>query len=230
MQAVSPVQRRAQPGRAFRACCLPLYVALGVTLAGCASTPPERSWLSLPWEVSPATPLASPPATATASASTPVAAAIAPRGTPQLRLLRVQIPEYLQSNRVRYRDSAATLAEWPGVRWAERVEIGLTRHLAAQLNGLLGAGAVCEDACNATPSAGNLQVSFVVLDHDRPQGRLHAQASWALTPTPGSTSTPRQGQVRWTEPVQEDNPAGQAGAMARVNAAIARELAQQLRL
>jgi uncharacterized lipoprotein YmbA len=154
----------------------------------------------------------------------------APRGTPQLRLLRVQIPEYLQSNRVRFRDSAATLAEWPGVRWAERVEIGLTRHLAAQLNGLVGAGAVCEDACPVTPSVGHLQVSFVVLDFDRPQARLHAQVNWALTPTPGSASTPRQGQVRWTEPVQEDSPAGQAAAMARANAAVARELAQQLRL
>ena len=227
MRTDSPARRAAQPGHAFRARCLPLWVALGVTLAGCASKPPERSWLSLPLSVSPVTL----PSGATGSASPePAATMPAPRGTPQLRLLRVQIPEHLQSNRVRFRDSAATLAEWPGVRWAERVEIGLTRHLAAQLNGLVGAGAVCEDACPVTPSVGHLQVSFVVLDFDRSQARLHAQVNWALTPTPGSASTPRQGQVRWTEPVQEDSPAGQAAAMARANAAVARELAQQLRL
>lgn len=192
-------------------------------LTGCASAPPERSWLSLPIESS----VVSTPAAASAPTGiTPPA----PRGTPLFRLVRVQIPEYLQSNRVRFRDSASTLAEWSGVRWAERIEIGLTRHLAAQLNGLAGPGAVCEDACNATPTGGNLQVSFVVLDHDRPQARLHAQVNWALTPTPGSVNTPRQGQARWTEPVQEDSPAGQAAAMARVNAAIARELAQQLSL
>lgn len=192
-------------------------------LAGCVSAPPERSWLSLPVESSV---VGAPTAvSASVSVTTP-----APRSTPQIRLLRVQIPEYLQSNRVRYRDSATTLAEWPGVRWAERVEIGLTRHLSAQLNGVVGAGAVCEDACHVTPSVGNLQVSFVVLDLDRPQARLHAQVNWALTPTPGSASAPRQGLVRWTETVQEDNPAGQAAAMARVNAAVARELAQQLRL
>ena len=228
MQAVSRSHRQTRPGHAFKACCLPLCVVLGMTLAGCASSPPERTWLSLPLDASPATPQA--PAPATGSASTPVTTGIASRGTPQLRLLRVQIPEYLQSNRVRYRDSAATLAEWPGVRWAERVEIGLTRHLAEQLNGLVGTGTVCDDACHATPNVGNLQVSYVALDHDRPQARLHAQVNWALTPTPGSAATPRQGLVRWTEPVQEDSPAGQAAAMARVNAALARELAQQLRL
>ena len=205
MQAVSPARRKTQPGRAFKACCLPLCVALGMTLAGCASTPPERSWLSLPLDASPATPLA--PAPTNEGASTPVATGIVSRGTPQLRL-----------------------AEWPGVRWAERVEIGLTRHLAEQLNGLVGTGTVCDDACHATPNVGNLQVSYVALDHDRPQARLHAQVNWALTPTPGSAATPRQGLVRWTEPVQEDSPTGQAAAMARANAAIARELAQQLRL
>ena len=227
MQAVSPSHRQARPGHAFKACCLPLCVVLSMSLAGCASNPPERSWLSLPLSVSPVTL----PSGATGSASPePAATAPAPRGTPQLRLLRVQIPEYLQSNRVRYRDSAATLAEWRGVRWAERVEIGLTRHLGAQLNGLMGAGAVCEDACHVTPSAGNLQVSFVTLDFDRPQARVRAQMNWALTPVPGSASAPRQGQVRWTEAVLEDSPAGQAAAMARVNAAVARELAQQLRL
>lgn len=228
MQAVSPSHRQARPGRAFSACVLPLCMALGMTLAGCGSSPPERSWLSLPLDASPATPLA--PAPADEGASTPVTTRIAPRGTPQLRLLRVQIPEYLQSNRVRYRDSPATMAEWPGVRWAERVEIGLTRHLAEQLNGLVGTGTVCDDACHATPNVGNLQVSYVALDHDRPQARLRAQVNWALTPTAGSAATPRQGQVRWTEPVPEDSPTGQAAAMARANAALARELAQQLRL
>src|SRR5574343_1046920 len=167
MQAVSPSHRQARPGRAFSACVLPLCMALGMTLAGCGSSPPERSWLSLPLDASPATPPA--PAPADEGASTPVTTRIAPRGTPQLRLLRVQIPEYLQSNRVRYRDSPATMAEWPGVRWAERVEIGLTRHLAEQLNGLVGTGTVCDDACHATPNVSNLQVSYIALDHDRPQ-------------------------------------------------------------
>lgn len=214
MRAVSTAQRGTLRGRGSRIWRGALCAAFGVVLAGCASTPPERTWLSLPLEMNPVTSGASGSASA--------------RTTPQLRLVRVQIPEYLQSNHVRFRDSAATLAEWPGVRWAERVEIGLTRHLAAQLNSVAGAGSVCEEACNAPPSVGTLQVSFMALDHDRPHARLHAQVSWALTPAAGSASAPRQGQLTVTEAVQEDSPAGQAAAMARVNALIARDIAQQL--
>ena len=192
-----------------------LTVALAVSLAGCASPPPERTWLSLPQALS----------AGAATASSP-----SPRATPLLRLVRVQVPEYLQSNRVRYRDSAATLAEWPGVRWAERIEIGLTRHLSAQLNEQLGAGSVCDDACNAVPEAGNLQVSYAALDHDRPRSQLQAQVIWTLTPSPGSASSPRQGQVSVNEAVQDNSPAGQAAAMAQVSTAVARDIAQQLRI
>ena len=112
MRTVSPAWRDALP----KVAC----VALCVALVGCASAPQERRWLSLPLD---APPSAAAPTSAPVSS---VAAASAARATPQIRLQRVQIPEYLQSNRVRFRDSAATLAEWPGVRWAERLEIGLT--------------------------------------------------------------------------------------------------------
>ena len=199
-------------------------VALCAALAGCASAPPERSWLSLPLDAS----LTGSPDPTSAPVSS-VAAASVPRTTPQIRLQRVQIPEYLQSNRVRYRDSTATLAEWPGVRWAERLEIGLTRNLGLQLAGLGQAGWICADPCSTVPPGGSLQLNYVMLDHDRPAARLHALAQWTLTPPPGSASTPRQGQLRWSEAVLEDTPAGQAAAMARVNAAIARDMAQQLR-
>jgi uncharacterized lipoprotein YmbA len=205
MRTVSPAWRDALP----KVAC----VALCVALVGCASAPQERRWLSLPLDVS--LPTASAPATTHA--------------IPKLRLQRVQIPEYLQSNRVRFRDSAATLAEWPGVRWAERLEIGLTRHLGLQLAELGQAGWICAEPCNTVPAGGSLQLNYVMLDHDRPAARLHALAQWTLIPPPGSASAPRQGQRRWSEAVLEDTPAGQAAAMARVNAAIARDIAQQLR-
>lgn len=210
MRTVSPAWRDALP----KVAC----VALCVALVGCASAPPDRRWLSLPLD-------ASLPA-ATASS---VSAASDARAIPQIRLQRVQIPEYLQSNRVRFRTSAATLAEWPGVRWAERLEIGLTRHLGLQLEGPGQAGWLCAEPCSTVPAGGSLQLNYVVLDHDRPAARLHALAQWILTPPPGSASTPRQGQWRGSEAVLEDSPAGQAAALARVNAAIARDIAQRLR-
>ena len=224
MPSVSPLRRDAQPRVSSMKGPLARSVAASVVvliaLAGCASAPPDRSWLSLPLELGN-------PSTGTTAAST--AAALSTKAAAPIRLLRVQIPEYLQSNHVRYRDSASTLAEWPGVRWAERLEMGLTRHLGLQLHELGEAGWICDEPCHSQPEGGNLQVSYAALDFDRTQARLHAYALWTLTPAPGSASATHQGQLRLSEVVREDSPAGQAAAMAQVNAAVARGIAQQLR-
>lgn len=225
MSSVSPVWSEVQPRVASAAGSISKSIAASVALlmalAGCGSTQPERTWLSLPLELgSPSTSTTAP----TALTPTPPS-----RALPPIRLLRVQIPEYLQSNHVRYRDSASTLAEWPGVRWAERLEMALTRQLGLQLHELGEAGWICEDPCHAQSEGGNLQVSYAALDFHRAQARLHARALWTLTPAPGSAGTLQQGQLRLSEAVREDSPAGQAAAMAQVNAAVARSIAQQLR-
>ena len=225
MSSDSPVWPEVQPRVATAAGSISKSVAASVALlmalAGCGSTQPERTWLSLPLELgAPSTSTTAP----TALTPTPPS-----RALPPIRLLRVQIPEYLQSNHVRYRDSASTLAEWPGVRWAERLEMALTRQLGLQLHELGEAGWICEDPCHTQSEGGNLQVSYAALDFDRAQARLHARALWTLTPAPGSAGTLQQGQLRLSEAVREDSPAGQAAAMAQVNAAVARNIAQQLR-
>ena len=225
MSSVSPVWPEVQPRVASAAGSISKSVAASVALlmalAGCGSAQPERTWLSLPLELgSPSTSTTAP----TALTPTPPS-----RALPPIRLLRVQIPEYLQSNHVRYRDSASTLAEWPGVRWAERLEMALTRQLGLQLHELGEAGWICDEPCHSQPEGGNLQVIYAALDFDRAQARLHARALWTLTPAPGSAGTLQQGQLRLSEAVREDSPAGQAAAMAQVNAAVARSIAQQLR-
>ena len=225
MSSVSPVWPEVQPRVATAAGSISKSVAASVALlmalAGCGSTQPERTWLSLPLELGA-------PSTST-TATTALTPTPPSRALPPIRLLRVQIPEYLQSNHVRYRDSASTLAEWPGVRWAERLEMALTRQLGLQLHELGEAGWICEDPCHAQSEGGNLQVSYAAMDFDRAQARLHARALWTLSPAPGSAGTLQQGQLRLSEAVREDSPAGQAAAMAQVNAAVARSIAQQLR-
>lgn len=225
MSSVSPVWPEVQPRVATAAGSISKSVAASVALlmalAGCGSTQPERTWLSLPLELGA-------PSTST-TATTALTPTPPSRALPPIRLLRVQIPEYLQSNHVRYRDSASTLAEWPGVRWAERLEMALTRQLGLQLHELGEAGWICEDPCHTQSEGGNLQVSYAAMDFDRAQARLHARALWTLSPAPGSAGTLQQGQLRLSEAVREDSPAGQAAAMAQVNAAVARSIAQQLR-
>lgn len=190
---------------------LPLMFAL----TGCGfSKEPVGVFLSLPLEMSTASPSASDPQPG--------------RPLPLLAVRRVQIPEYLHSTRVRYRDSAETLAEWPGIRWAERLEVSLTRQLSLALNLVTRPGTACDDNCASAPTLGSLQVSYLTLDHVRSAGQLHAQVNWRLTPSAGSSAVPRLGQLTLMERVQPDSAAGQAAAMARLNTQVARQIAAAL--
>lgn len=181
-------------------------IALG--LSGCASRA-SMTLLSLPLDAP--------------TASTQAAPA------PTVVVRRVQIPEYLQSIQVRYRSSAQTLAEWPATRWAERLEVSLTRHLSQQLNTRMPAGSVCDTACAGSPKVSSLQVSYLMLDQVRPQGLMHAQVHWVLTPASGDTQASKMGQLTLNEPVQSDDASGQAAAMARLNAQLASQIAPHLK-
>lgn len=194
-------------------------LALGLTLSllsGCGHRPHGLTLLALPID-QPDTHVAA-PTTALASTS----------ATGPIVLRRVHIPEYLQSNHVRFRNSAETLSEWPDTRWAERLEVSLTRHLHKQLGSLLPAGVLCDTHCPDTASAATLQVNYQTLDYLRPRGLLQAQVSWSLTPPPGTTLPARQGHFSLSEPVSIDSAAGQAAAMARLNARLVQQVAQGL--
>ena len=183
-----------------------------VVLSGCAGRSPAVMLLSLPLDAP--------------MASTPTAP---PSSAPTVVVRRVQIPEYLQSIQVRYRSSAQTLAEWPSTRWAERLEVSLTRHLSQQLNARLPAGSACDTSCNGSTPTYTLQVSYGVLDHVRSQGLMQAQVSWVLTPTAGNTQAPKTGQLTLSESVQSDDAPGQAAAMAKLNAQLASQIAPYLK-
>lgn len=203
--------------RTLRVCALPLTLGLTLSLlTGCGHPPHGLTLLALPIDP-PDTPVATP---TTAQVSTPVAATIV--------LRRVHIPEYLQSNHVRFRTSAETLSEWPDTRWAERLEVSLTRHLRLQLGSLWPAGVLCDTHCPDSARTASLQVNYQTLDYLRPRGVMQAQVSWSLTPPSGATLAARQGRFSLSEPVSTDNAAGQAAAMARLNAQLAQHVAQGL--
>ena len=108
------------------------------------------------------------------SAPAPTAAAVLPARV--LTLRRVELPEYLLSRHVRYRADAATLGEWPDAVWAERIEVGVTRELAAALRSRLPGWTVCDGTC-VDGSAGDLvlRVGFAPFDVQRSTRRLQAQ-------------------------------------------------------
>jgi uncharacterized lipoprotein YmbA len=178
-----------------------------IALAGCASPPPARQWLSLP--LPKPLPLAS-----------PVHAATPPAATRVLVVRRVGIPEYLQTDKVRYRQADALLGQWPHTVWAERLELGLTDHLVMRLRLSLPGWTVCERSCPAQASSTTLNVDFAPLDHVRTEGVLRAQAHWLLNDKGTHTDTVA---------VHPDSPEGQAMALGQALDHLASDIAATLR-
>jgi uncharacterized lipoprotein YmbA len=185
---------------------------LAVGLLSACSTAPAPTLLSLPL----------PPSQPAPSA----AAASAPRF---ITLRRVNIPEYLQTDAVRYRNADSTLAEWPNTAWAERLEVGLTNHLALLLRQALPSWTVCDAHCPSMPTGQVLIVNMAPLDYVRSAGQLRADVSWRIT-GPGSAPNPVvSGSSTSNVPVSPDTPVGQAAAMSTLLNMVAQDVARHLR-
>lgn len=190
----------------------PLVLAALVVLDGCASAP-ARHLLSLP--------LPSPSPSTSPAASSPQATSQLTT-TPALIVRRVGIPEYLQSDQVRFRQADSLLGEWPHTAWAERLEVGLTDHLVMRLRLALPGWTVCERACPAQAKPTVLTVDFAPLDYVRAAGQLRADAHWQLIGMGGHGSTVV------TASVQPDSAEGQAAALGQVLDRLASDIAAAL--
>jgi uncharacterized lipoprotein YmbA len=116
---------------------------------------------------------------ADAHAASPAVAAAAPG---VLRVRRIEVPEYLLVQRMRYRSDDSTLAEWPNTYWAERIEVGIAREFNNALRRHLPGWQVCEASCGERPPAISLQVSLTRMDYVRSGRRLYAGvrlSSWS---------------------------------------------------
>jgi uncharacterized lipoprotein YmbA len=201
--------------------------AVVMLLSGCGTSAPTK-WLSLPL-----------PASAPASASGPVAGAAAlPSDTqPVLVMRRINVPEYMQSASVRYREQASVLMEWPDVRWADRLEVGMTEHLLMRLRTHLPGWTVCERQCPVDSAAITLQVDVAPLDYVRSERALKAEARWTLTQrmrgdaaekaTTLGTNRSTQGLRSFNLAAVSDDASGQALAIGELLDLLARDLARE---
>jgi uncharacterized lipoprotein YmbA len=177
-----------------------------------------------------ASPEAPRPALLTVSAAPPAAGSAAPSpatGRTVIVLRRVELPEYLLARRVRYRESASLLAEWPDTVWAERMEIGITRELAAALRQRLPGWTLCDGACaDGLPGEVLLYVDFSALDLRRASSRLQVAAHAQST---------HRGAAAWDwsqsfeTPVRADTPQAHADAIGAALGTVADALAARLR-
>lgn len=141
---------------------------------------------------------------------------------------RVSIPEYLQTNRVRYRAADSILAEWPDVVWAERLESGLTDHLLMRLRARLPGWTVCERACPPAATAYVLALDLSPLDHIRSAGELRAQARWQITSRADGGKAALNGAQALVLPVATDSAESQAVTMGHMLDVIADDMAKQM--
>lgn len=205
-----------------------LISVVGSLLVGCGSRPPAQ-WISLPL----------PPEGVSKPDQLAQAAGLPSDLPPMLVVRRVNLPQYLQSSNVRYREQASVLAEWPDVRWADRLEVGVTEHLMMRLRRNLPGWTVCDRHCPVDDGgAVLLQLDLAPLDYIRSERILRAEARWSLTqrarakPTgegdaPLASNRSAHGTRAFGLTVLADNAQGQAAAMGVLLDQLAVDLARE---
>lgn len=205
--------RRPCPARAAL-----MSVSLAVLLHGCASKESPSTLLALP---------------SPSSVDLPAQKTVAQGAAPLLLVGRLDIPEYWQSRSVRYRSDGITVMPWPDTYWAERVEVGLSRNFALEMERAAGRWQVCSSGCElgATTPAWRLKVVLPSMDYRRDARKLEATAHWTLIPLPTATRTGAQivqGQLQLDVQAEGDTPQAQAQAMGALTRELATRIANEL--
>jgi uncharacterized lipoprotein YmbA len=193
-----------------------LVIAAVLCLGACASKEPPPLLLTLPSSAMQAAPAAD------------RAASAVPQRT--LLLRRVGLPEYLLSRRVRFRDSASSLADWPHTWWAERLEVGVTREMTEALRARLPGWTVCEGSC-PDGAAGEvvLRIDFQALDFVRGTSGPARLQALALADAGSGDATLWRAEQRFVIDATADTPRAHASAIGDAVRAVADALASRLR-
>lgn len=189
-------------------------------LAGCASAPPSATLLALPS-------LGAPGAAGTAGAAVAAVPPDAAAGAaPVLIVRRPVLPEYLLARRVRFRVGDTVVDDWPGVFWAERIEVALTRELTAALRAQLPGWTLCEGECTAggvEPRAQTLRLEFAPLDYRRDRRELFTEVRAVLQDANGTLR--QRTERRYTLQASADTPQAHAAVLGELLRRVAGDVA-----
>ena len=158
-------------------------------------------------------------------ATPPVAAASTVVERPALEVKPVQLPDYLDNQDILVRGAANEVVASAAGRWAERLSVGATRALAADLAVRLPGYVIvaAPPAFGATPS--QIHVDVDAFDA-RADGRIYLSARWSMTsPSGGVLAAARAALVEKTE---GQGDAAIAAAMSRVLHRLADAMAASL--
>jgi uncharacterized protein len=140
--------------------------------------------------------------------------------------LHVKVPSYLFSASVAVRIGTDEIVYSPGTLWAERLDTGIPRVLAADLTSLLPS----EQIRGAVGVSEALEISVIIEQFDVSlSGQAVLLARWAIL-SPGAEKLLHSGESRLSRsgPAPATDPSGAVGTMSDLIADLSRQLAQAL--
>ena len=174
------------------------------------------------------------PARATAQhfVLTPVPAAEpaqATSGTPAVGVGQVKLPAYLFNTSVAIRKGTNEIEYLPQTLWAERLDTGLQRVLAANLARLLPTDQIRLSAWRSEDVAAEVYLTVEQFDVDA-NGRAVLVAWWRVL-SPGGDKTLKAGESHFTRqgPTPDSNPSGAVATLSDLLADVSRQLTQVLK-
>ena len=152
-----------------------------------------------------------------------------PKGGPALGIGPVKIPAYLFDTSFAVRQGPNEVGYLALVLWAERLDTGLQRVLAANLSTLLPTDRIRLSAWRSDDVSAEIQVTVGQFDVDD-AGRGALMAWWRIL-SPGGERTLKSGETRLMRegPAPETDPAGAVATLNELVAEFSRQLAQTVR-
>jgi uncharacterized lipoprotein YmbA len=182
---------------------------LGVGLTGCSMMRPAKS-------------------TARYYVLTPIAATQSAPGTLVVGLGQVKLPSYLLNNSMAVRKGANEVEYFDSVIWAERLEAGFQRTLAANLATILPAEQVRLSAWQKDDVSAEVYVTVEQFDVDA-SGQGAMVARWRIL-SPGGEKMVKAGDTRLSRqgPRPDAGASGAVTTLSELVAELSRQLAQAL--
>ena len=155
--------------------------------------------------------------------------AAAPRGAVAVGMGPVKLAAYLFNTSLAVRNGTNEIVYLPSALWAERLDTGLQRVLAADLATLLPTDQIRLSAWQSVDVSVEVYIAIDRFDVDaRGQGVLVA---WWRILSPGGEKTLKAGESRQTRqgPLPEANPSGAVATLSELAADLSRQLAQAVK-
>jgi uncharacterized lipoprotein YmbA len=159
----------------------------------------------------------------------PAQPAAAPGGSLVVGMGQVKLPPYLFDTSLAVRQGPNEIDYLPTAFWAERLDTGLQRVLAANLATLLPTDQIRLSAWQNADISVEVYVTIEQFDVDaRGQGTLVA---WWRVLSPGGEKTLKAGQCRLTRPgpAPQADPAGAVATLSQLLADLSRQVAQAVK-